>query len=115
MIPAAFVTLPVLPLTANGKTDRAALPAPARGTTHAPPATPAQHLIAAIWHDILGTPSPGIHDNFFDLGGNSIRAVKVISRIRSAGWQATLQQVMRHPTIHELAKALSGAAQEPPG
>ncbi|MFC4590848.1 amino acid adenylation domain-containing protein [Sphaerisporangium corydalis] len=114
MIPAQFVTLPVLPLTPNGKIDRAALPAPTatQPVVRTPPATATEHLIAAIWHDVLGTPDPGVHDDFFDLGGHSLLAFKVISRLRRAGRPATLQQVMAHPTIHELARALSETARE---
>jgi amino acid adenylation domain-containing protein len=117
MIPATWTTLPRLPLTPNGKTDRAALPAPAAGRTPPPipPRTPAEHAIAAIWQDILGTPGPGIHDNFFDEGGHSLRAVKVVSLLRKAGWPATLQQVMRHPTIGELARVLEGGQAQPSG
>ncbi|MDN3356433.1 amino acid adenylation domain-containing protein [Actinomadura sp. DC4] len=116
MVPAAYVTLPALPLTPNGKTDRDALPAPAtaaRETT--PPSTDTEHLIAGIWSDILGTTEPGVHDDFFDLGGHSLLAIKVTSRLRRAGRRTTLQQVMAHPTIHELAKAVSGAAREQTG
>ncbi|WP_405150351.1 amino acid adenylation domain-containing protein [Sphaerisporangium sp. NBC_01403] len=111
MIPATYIALPALPLTPNGKIDRKALPAPAttHHTTRTPPTTPTQHLIATIWQDVLGTPDPGIHDSFFDLGGHSLLAFKVITRLRRAGCPATLQQVMAHPTIHELAQALSEA------
>ncbi|MEU8269171.1 thioesterase domain-containing protein [Sphaerisporangium sp. NPDC049002] len=117
MIPAAYVTLPALPLTPNGKTDRKALPAPDTGghTTHTPPATPTEHLIAGIWQDVLGAADPGVHDDFFDLGGHSLLAFKVITRLRRAGCPATLQQVMAHPTIHELARALSEAVPEQSG
>ncbi|MGH3380059.1 MAG: amino acid adenylation domain-containing protein [Actinoallomurus sp.] len=117
MVPGVYVTLPALPLTPNGKTDRDALPAPTttRGTTHTPPRTDTEQLIAGIWREVLGTTDPGVHDDFFDLGGHSLLAIKVTSRLRRAGCPTSLQQVMANPTLHELARALSGAASEQTG
>jgi amino acid adenylation domain-containing protein len=115
MIPTTYVALPQLPLTPNGKTDHKALPAPTNKTGRVPPRTPTQHAIAAIWTAILNTPHPNIHDNFFDLGGHSLHAIKVTTQLRRAGYPATLQQVMTHPTIAELAAAISGAAQRQTG
>jgi hypothetical protein len=85
MIPAAYVSLAALPLSGTGKINRAALPAPAPSDTihapYTPPATPAEHLIAALYTDILGHPTISAHDNFFDLGGNSLQAALVLDRI----------------------------------
>jgi len=91
MVPAAFVLLEALPLTANGKVDRRALPAPkfsakAIDAAYVPPRTPTEELLAVIWAEVLGVEQVGVHDNFFDLGGHSLKATRVISRI-----QATFQ------------------------
>ncbi|HEX6524116.1 MAG TPA: non-ribosomal peptide synthetase, partial [Streptosporangiaceae bacterium] len=87
MIPATFTALDALPLTANGKLDRRALPAPDRDTTTAgyvPPSTPAEQAIAAIWADVLGLDQVGVHDNFFELGGDSLRSLRVAAQARAA-------------------------------
>ncbi|MFF0522326.1 non-ribosomal peptide synthase/polyketide synthase [Actinomadura nitritigenes] len=88
MVPAAFVHLDALPLTANGKLDRAALPSPGADrpdltTGYRPPSTPTERELASIWSDVLGLQRVGADDDFFDLGGHSIRATQVIARIRS--------------------------------
>ena len=85
MVPSAFVFLGALPLTPNGKVDKAALPAPdagARGTRPVPPRT-VQEVVAAVWNDVLGLPSVGAHDNFFDLGGHSLLAARLMARLRA--------------------------------
>ncbi|WP_406278240.1 amino acid adenylation domain-containing protein [Embleya sp. NBC_00896] len=111
MIPAVFVTLDQLPLTPNGKVDHKALPAPDGhrpdlDATYTAPRTPVEQAIAAIWSDVLGIDTIGIHDNFFELGGQSINAVRVASRISGAGWTVSLQQIMRHTTVADLAAAI---------
>ncbi|WP_406501803.1 amino acid adenylation domain-containing protein [Streptomyces sp. NBC_01590] len=111
MIPATYVTLDQLPLTPNGKVDTKALPAPGThrpdlATTYTTPRTNTEHVITTIWSDILGIDTIGIHDNFFELGGQSISAVRVASRVREAGLPIALQQIMRHPTVAELAAVL---------
>ncbi|MEU8698807.1 alpha/beta fold hydrolase, partial [Streptomyces sp. NPDC048680] len=95
----------------NGKIDTKALPTPNHHRpdldhTYTAPRTTTEHLITTIWTDILGTTTIGIHDNFFALGGQSISAVRVTSRIREAGLRITVQQIMRHPTVSELAAVL---------
>ncbi|KPD14514.1 hypothetical protein ADM96_39270, partial [Burkholderia sp. ST111] len=73
-----------LPLTHNGKLDRAALPAPDATVAdeHVEPSTPAEALLAQIWRDVLGVERVGAHDDFFGLGGHSLLAVRVLSRVR---------------------------------
>ncbi|MEU4805248.1 non-ribosomal peptide synthase/polyketide synthase [Actinosynnema sp. NPDC023587] len=104
-IPAAFVELDRIPLTPNGKLDRAALPAPAaRGDEDfVAPATPAQAELARIWAEVLGAERVGVHDNFFTLGGDSILSIQVVSRARQAGFRLTSRDVFRHQTVAELA------------
>jgi amino acid adenylation domain-containing protein len=89
MVPRYFTVLDSLPLTANGKVDRAALPEPdrsrpARDKSYIAPANPTEEVIAQIWSEVLDVPQVGAHDNFFELGGHSLRGMKVIARIRAA-------------------------------
>jgi acyl-coenzyme A synthetase/AMP-(fatty) acid ligase/acyl carrier protein len=87
MIPAVFVTLAELPLTANDKVDRRALPEPdstALGTDFLAPRSPVEELVAGIWAEVLGLERISVVDNFFDLGGHSLLATQVISRVRDA-------------------------------
>ncbi|MFF5532690.1 non-ribosomal peptide synthase/polyketide synthase [Streptomyces cinerochromogenes] len=112
MVPAAYVPLAALPLTVNGKLDRRALPAPgpdgfAADTTRTPPRTPAERLVAAAWTDVLDTGEVGADDDFFALGGDSILAVRVTSRLRAAfGRGVSPRLLFTHPTLSGLAAAL---------
>ena len=108
MIPAAFVFMDAIPLTAQGKVDRKALPAPdwslrnvERKLTLAQ--TPAQEAIAQVWSTVLGIDKVGIEDNFFDLGGDSILALKVVSEMRRQGWILTPKDIFKQQTVTELA------------
>ncbi|GAA1979897.1 non-ribosomal peptide synthase/polyketide synthase [Kitasatospora viridis] len=113
MVPAAFVTVPVLPLTANGKVDHRRLPAPEFGTAgpaHRAPGTPAEELLAGIWSELLGVDPVGADDNFFMLGGDSILSIQVVSRARAAGLALTPRDLFRHPVLSALAAAAGTAA-----
>ncbi|QKW30763.1 non-ribosomal peptide synthase/polyketide synthase [Streptomyces seoulensis] len=118
MVPAAFVTVPELPLTANGKVDRRRLPAPdwSAGADRAyrAPRTEAERLLAGIWAELLGVERVGADDNFFMLGGDSILSIQVVSRARAAGLALTPREVFRHPTVAELA-AVTGTATQVAG
>jgi amino acid adenylation domain-containing protein len=109
MVPGAFVVLDTLPLGPSGKLDRRALPAPvATAGGDARPTTPAELVFAAIWADVLGVPSVGIDDDFFDLGGHSLLATQVVARARKelvggAGQPVSVMDVFTHKTIRELA------------
>jgi amino acid adenylation domain-containing protein/non-ribosomal peptide synthase protein (TIGR01720 family) len=110
MIPAAFVTLEALPLTPNGKVNRRALPEPdnARPDLAAAfiaPRTPRERVLASIWSKALGLERVGIHDNFFDLGGDSMRIIQVVARANQAGLRFTPTQLFKCPTIAGLAEA----------
>jgi amino acid adenylation domain-containing protein len=107
MIPSVFVKVPEFPLTPNGKLDRKML-LQTQGERLAPahfeaPATECEVALAGIWADVLGISGPGIHDNFFELGGDSMRAVEVAARARTAGMRFEVADLFRHQTIEELA------------
>ncbi|MGW2952503.1 non-ribosomal peptide synthase/polyketide synthase, partial [Streptomyces eurythermus] len=112
MVPAAYVPLAALPLTANGKLDRRALPAPgpdgfAADATRTPPRTLAERLVAAAWTDVLDTDEVGADDDFFALGGDSILAVRVTSRLRAAfGTDVSPRLLFTHSTLSGLAAEL---------
>ena len=117
MVPASFVVVEALPLTAAGKVDRRALPAPEPpraplGRPFAAPRSAAEERLAAIWSQVLRVPRVGIHDNFFDLGGDSILSLQIVSRAARAGLAITPRQVFQHQTVAALAAAAgaSGAA-----
>ncbi len=108
MVPAVFVTLDELPLSANGKVDRRALPAPdaAPETGYVAPSTPAEERLADIWAGLLGVERAGVEDNFFELGGDSILGIQMVSRARQAGLHLTTKDIFRHQTIAALALAV---------
>ena len=113
MLPAAFVTVPRLPLTGNGKVDRRRLPAPdwsaGADSAYRPPNTGAERVLAAVWAELLGVERVGVDDNFFMLGGDSILSIQVVSRARAAGLALSPRDLFRHPTVAALATA-AGAA-----
>ncbi|HSK80805.1 MAG TPA: condensation domain-containing protein, partial [Thermoanaerobaculia bacterium] len=108
MVPSGVVLLPELPLTPNGKVDRKALPAPEAGVQEravlSAPRTPVEEILAAIWAEVLGVERVGIEDGFFDLGGHSLSAIQVVSRVRSAfGVELPLRLLFEEPTPAGLA------------
>ncbi|WP_284117640.1 non-ribosomal peptide synthase/polyketide synthase [Streptomyces fragilis] len=107
MVPAAFVPLARIPRTSSGKTDRRALPAPpaqpAGGAEYVAPRPGAEERLAGIWADVLGVERVGAQDNFFNLGGDSILSIQIVSRAREAGLALSTKDVFRHQTIAELA------------
>ena len=109
MTPAHFVVLDQLPLTANGKVDRKALPAPDGSSAEAgyeQPRGGVEEVLAGIWSEVLRVERVGVHDNFFELGGDSILSIKVISRAKEAGLEFTLPDLFQHQTISELAQVI---------
>jgi amino acid adenylation domain-containing protein len=104
MVPAAIVVLPALPLTPNGKLDRRALPAPDfTPQSIRAPRTPQEEILASLFAEILHLPQVGIDDNFFDLGGDSISSIQLVSRARKAGLLITPRSIFQHQNVAALA------------
>ncbi len=112
MVPAAFVTLDLLPLNVNGKIDRRALvrlaPAPVSRTAEPEaPRTPVEEVIAGIWTELLKRDRVGVDESFFELGGHSLMATQVVARLREAfGVEVPLRMVFEEPTVAGLAAAV---------
>ena len=111
MIPATATVLAVVPLTVNGKVDRAALPAPDLGSVrdadaHVEPATPQESVLAETYAEVLNLDGVGAGDNFFHLGGDSIRAVHLAGKLRERGWTLELPDLFAAPTPAELGPLL---------
>jgi amino acid adenylation domain-containing protein len=114
MVPSWLIELASLPLSSNGKVDRSALPPPAEDVDagssreYAPPRTDAERILAGIAAGLLERDRVGIHDNFFDLGVDSILGIRFVSRARQAGLALAPAQLFQTPTIAGLAAAMSG-------
>jgi amino acid adenylation domain-containing protein len=113
MIPAALVLLEQLPLTANGKVDRRALPAPELSRVdpdgaYVPPQSEVERAIAGVWQEILQVEKVGRHDNFFDLGGHSLLLMKVRDKLAELFEQeVTITEIFKYPTVNSLAEYLT--------
>ncbi len=114
-VPSVFVTIDQLPLTANGKVDRQALPSPLVSkieikSDFVSPRNTTEKILVDIWIQVLGHNKVGIHDNFFDLGGHSLLATQIISRVREAfNVELPLRGLIEEPTISNMAKAIEEA------
>jgi amino acid adenylation domain-containing protein len=107
MVPNIYVKLEAMPLTANGKVDRKALPVPgsqSRQQAYVAPQTELEIQLAEIWQQVLGIEKVGLHDNFFDLGGNSLNAIKVSSRMKKEmNLDMEIKSLFHSKTINDLA------------
>jgi amino acid adenylation domain-containing protein len=117
LIPSAFVPLAAIPLTAHGKVDRRALPDPDEqrlelGQEHVAPRTLLEEALAAVWERVLGVDRIGIHDNFFALGGDSIRSIQALALAREQEIGFSLQQLFRHQTIAGLAAEIAATGND---
>jgi hypothetical protein len=120
MIPSRFVPLKQMPLTANGKIDRKALPEPVQAGSAAEaglmdqPGTPTEEMVRAIWSEVLGAPRIGLQQDFFQLGGHSLLATQVISRLNKARQiDLPVIAIFEAPTISQLAGRVERAEREP--
>ncbi|HEX8128534.1 MAG TPA: amino acid adenylation domain-containing protein, partial [Pyrinomonadaceae bacterium] len=114
MLPSAFVALPALPLTPNGKLDRRALPAPEPATAtrdghgEGVRCSPLEEVLAGIWAEVLGLERVGLHDNFFESGGHSLLALRVVSRLRSTlKIEVPVRELFDAPTVAGFAASIS--------
>ncbi|MEV0804963.1 amino acid adenylation domain-containing protein [Micromonospora sp. NPDC050200] len=120
LVPAAFVVVPDLPLTASGKLDQARLPAPAvtrpdLDGAYVAPDGELERAVADTWREVLGLTEVGAHDNFFDLGGTSLLLAKVQKRlVDRLDRPVPAVELFRHPTVALLARFLAGADEPPP-
>lgn len=120
MVTSFFVLLDALPMTPSGKVDRRALPAPEQtrpelADDYVAPRNPTEQLLADIWVQVLGIQRVGVYDNFFDLGGESLMSVQVVSRAKEAGLPITTKQLFQRQTIAGLAAAIASPTEEHPG
>ncbi len=112
MVPTAFVPLETMPLTPNGKIDRAALPHPDRDdglarAEYVAPRTPTEEILANIWADVLQVSQVGVNDNFFELGGNSLLAMRMVSRVRNIfNIELPLRTLFEDPNVYQLSSIL---------
>ena len=112
MVPSAIVLLPKVPLTANGKIDRQALPEPeqVQTKTYVAPRTPTEEVVANIWAEVLRRDKISVEDNFFDLGGHSLLATQVISRVREQFHiELAMKTLFEQPTVVGLSEAIVAA------
>lgn len=109
MVPQLYHVLPAMPVTNNGKLDRKALPkctASEQAVAYVAPQSPTQCLVADIWSAVLAVDKPGLNDNFFALGGHSLRVMEVIANLRQRGVSATARLVFSHPLLGDFADAI---------
>jgi amino acid adenylation domain-containing protein len=112
MVPSVWVVLDRLPLTANGKIDRAMLPMPSPELSVSSaadrPRTPVEELLAGVWADLLSVERVGVHDNFFALGGHSLLATRLLARVRQMlGVDVPLRALFEEPTVDGLAARIA--------
>jgi nonribosomal peptide synthetase DhbF len=115
MVPSAFVTLDSLPLTPNGKVDRKALPEPVveSASAYRAPQTTRQEVLCSLFAEVLGVPRVGVDDSFFDLHGESLMAMRLISSIQeSLGVELLISDIFDAPTVAELDQQVENAMQQ---
>ncbi|WP_416778068.1 amino acid adenylation domain-containing protein [Xenorhabdus budapestensis] len=109
MMPASFTRIESVPLTLNGKLDRRALPEPIWGNrdSYIAPRNALETQLCAIWQEVLGLAQVGIEDNFFRIGGDSIVSIRLVSRLRKAGFTVQVKSIFEAPTVARLAQVLT--------
>lgn len=107
MVPAYFIKLDAFPLTPGGKLNRAALPEPReseqQNEAYVAPTNPVEEKLAAIWQNVLGREKIGVNENFFMIGGDSIKSIQIASRMTMEGYRVEMKDLFQHPTIAKLA------------
>jgi amino acid adenylation domain-containing protein/non-ribosomal peptide synthase protein (TIGR01720 family) len=112
LVPALFVELQALPLNVNGKVDRAALPPPSEldlglGSAYEEAEGELEQLLSEVWGEVLGLPRVGRHDNYFELGGDSLLAIQLKAQVQKRGYDFALQALFSAPSVAELAPRLT--------
>ncbi|MBI6549674.1 non-ribosomal peptide synthetase [Xenorhabdus lircayensis] len=109
MVPASFTRIESVPLTLNGKLDRRALPTPVKVNRnhYVAPRNELETQLCAIWQDVLGLAQIGIEDNFFRIGGDSIVSIRLVSKLRQAGFTLQVKSIFEAPTVARLAQLLA--------
>ncbi|HEY5835639.1 amino acid adenylation domain-containing protein [Streptomyces sp.] len=118
MVPSVITLLDRLPLNPGGRTDRRLLPAPVRydpapDSGHVPPRTETERRLADIWAEVLRLDEVGVEDNYFELGGDSILSIQIVSRARQAGIELTPRHMFDHQTVAALAASAADTAAAP--
>ncbi|WP_202704543.1 phosphopantetheine-binding protein, partial [Flavobacterium sp. UGB4466] len=108
MLPAYFVQLEAIPLTANGKIDRKALPNPegaglSSGVEYVAPGTEQEKVLVLVWSAVLKKEGIGIKDSFYNLGGDSIKSIQVVARLKQQGYRLKVEQLLSTPVLEDLA------------
>ncbi|WP_229746974.1 phosphopantetheine-binding protein, partial [Dokdonia pacifica] len=112
MLPSYYVQVGAMPLTSNGKIDKRSLPSPlsvgmSSGITYVAPVTKEQQVLVSVLETVLKRPSIGLQDNFYNLGGDSIKSIQVVSRLKQEGYSLKVSQLLHTPVVEELAVFLS--------
>lgn len=116
MVPGRFMFVDALPLTGNGKVDRRALPAPMGvSAAYVPPTTATEVVLTDVWRTVLGVPDVGVHDDFFELGGNSLATVRVTALAAARGVAVTVRDLVEVPTVARLAARVAGGSTDDVG
>jgi amino acid adenylation domain-containing protein/non-ribosomal peptide synthase protein (TIGR01720 family) len=110
LVPSYLTVLDALPLTPHGKIDRAALPDPLVAIERVDPDTPVERLLCRVWCDVLGLTDVGVENNFFEVGGDSIKAIQISAELQKLNYHVTLADVLSHPTVRSLADRLVPSA-----
>jgi len=113
MCPAAFIELDRMPVTPSGKVDRKAFPRAEFGTrreaSYTPPTNAVERALCQVWEDVLRIQRIGIHDNFFEMGGDSILSVQIVARAGPRGFRFTVRDIFQHQTVADLARVVNVA------
>lgn len=114
MVPQTIMLIDKLPMGPNSKLDRAALPSPLLEREAIAPENDRERVILAVWRDVLDIPDIGVTENFFDIGGQSLAAVRIVSRLKThhPDWPLTIADMFNHPTVRDLAAALDGSRED---
>ncbi|MCK8524320.1 amino acid adenylation domain-containing protein [Aquimarina sp. D1M17] len=110
MIPRAYVQMPSFPTTNSGKVDKKALPLPIIDTNYVEPTTELEQQLASFWQEILAIEKVGIHDNFYELGGDSIKAIQLASKCKTVGLHFQVKDIFNHQTISQIVSYIKESA-----